>query len=303
MDWSSIGSMVGSMGSSGGGGGGSGNRVGADPTSDTAWLNTYYQAGKNRQDQVEDAQRMMTFQKDMYSNRYQMQVKDMIAAGLNPMLAVSQGAPGAPSGAMPGQPPDPGVGAKALSELRSSAAAASMAQTARDKVDAETDLLRAQAEEVRSKKDVNVATLPQIQQSIEESRTRITELLARASSHSASAAEAEQRVKNLREQIPQIRSTVELLRSQTQETLQRAGLHEAQAKEVYQRIRQDLPQLARDLDELEIKSRTLSQSGEAQQAVIDDSYVGTLSRVMKALNPLQGFVGTVPMSTSHRRVR
>ena len=49
-------------------------------------------------------QRQQDFQERMYRNRYQYQMADMRAAGLNPILAYSQGPPGAPSGASAIQP-------------------------------------------------------------------------------------------------------------------------------------------------------------------------------------------------------
>lgn len=47
-------------------------------------------------DQRQDS--AQTFSAQQYAQRYQTQTKDMIAAGLNPMLATSQGASGQPSG-------------------------------------------------------------------------------------------------------------------------------------------------------------------------------------------------------------
>lgn len=52
----------------------------------------------------------MGFQRDMYGRRYQMTMADMRAAGLNPILAYRQGAPGSPQGAMY-QPPNYGQSA------------------------------------------------------------------------------------------------------------------------------------------------------------------------------------------------
>ncbi len=44
-------------------------------------------------------QRQMDFQERMYGQRYQAQMADMRAAGLNPILSYQQGAPGGPAGA------------------------------------------------------------------------------------------------------------------------------------------------------------------------------------------------------------
>lgn len=57
---------------------------------------TWYQ---NRQN-TKNAHEQMDFQKYMYMNRYQMQVQDLMAAGLNPMLAYQQSPGSSPQGAM-----------------------------------------------------------------------------------------------------------------------------------------------------------------------------------------------------------
>lgn len=49
--------------------------------------------------QISMAREQMAFQERMYKSRYQMQMDDMRAAGLNPILSYSQGPPGAPGGA------------------------------------------------------------------------------------------------------------------------------------------------------------------------------------------------------------
>jgi hypothetical protein len=49
---------------------------------------------------AEQAQRQMDFQERMRSTQYQTAIEDMQKAGLNPMLAYSQGGAGTPSGAM-----------------------------------------------------------------------------------------------------------------------------------------------------------------------------------------------------------
>lgn len=48
---------------------------------------------------ISTAREQMAFQEYMYKHRYQMQMDDMRAAGLNPILSYSQGPPGAPGGA------------------------------------------------------------------------------------------------------------------------------------------------------------------------------------------------------------
>lgn len=60
-----------------------------------SFAETWWQNRQN--EQAAGAQR--NWEKWMYQNRYQMQVKDLIAAGLNPMLAYSQSPGGVPTGA------------------------------------------------------------------------------------------------------------------------------------------------------------------------------------------------------------
>lgn len=57
------------------------------------------EAARNRKFQSKEAGRQMEFQERMSSTAWQRGVKDMQAAGINPMLAVSQGGASSPSGA------------------------------------------------------------------------------------------------------------------------------------------------------------------------------------------------------------
>jgi len=60
------------------------------------------QAQANRGFQAEQTQAQMDFQERMRKTQYQTTVEDLKAAGLNPMLAYSQGGAGTPSGASAG---------------------------------------------------------------------------------------------------------------------------------------------------------------------------------------------------------
>lgn len=82
------------------------------------------------------ANQQMAFQKDMRSTQYQTATEDMKKAGLNPMLAFSQGGAGTPSGAS-AQMPDMG---DSVSHGVSSAIQAAMMKSQMENVQADTQL-------------------------------------------------------------------------------------------------------------------------------------------------------------------
>lgn len=118
--------------------------------------------GSSRQ---EDAQ---AFSAQQYATRYQTTVEDMKKAGLNPMLAYSQGAGSAPSSsAVSSQMPD--VGSSVTHGSLASAQRANIEADTANKA-AQADLWMAQAEQARASAGASTASIEQIAATVDKIR-------------------------------------------------------------------------------------------------------------------------------------
>lgn len=243
------------------------------------------------------------FQKQMRETQYQTAVKDMMAAGLNPMLAYHQGGAGTPPGST--------VGGAHASTANSggteptSGSQVSVMQAQRDNIEAQTAKTRAEEQEIIARTPTHAVSMDKMRQDMAESVERIHRIIQDTKTSASSAAHLDQQVRNLQATIPQIQASTNQLRAlaklndaQAIQQLTASGVNEAQAKEILQRVRENLPAVERELMKLEQVSRQMAQPGHQAQEAANASFVGQLGAYLRALNPLQGMIGVIPTPRS-----
>lgn len=253
-----------------------------------------------KQDKAEDMQQhaqnfgasqsaaQMAFQERMRSSQYQTAVGDMKAAGLNPMLAYHQGGAGTPPGASATSPGGalPAAQRSRLTSDFQSAAQIDLLNKQTENIAAQTSKTKAEEGEIIARTPTHAANIQLTRQRVEEAQAHIETLLQQARTGAASAANLEQQTRNLKEIIPQIHATIKLLHAQAQQTGAQTGLTKEQTREVTQRIKQNLPEIERAIRDLEAKARNLEMPRRGMEAAANDSYIGALGAVLRALNPL-----------------
>lgn len=282
------------------------------------------EAATNRAFQSDQALRAMTFNETQRETQYQTAVDDLRAAGLNPMLAFTQhgaGTTGSSAGggsqasispssagiASPGNNFDFPAAMHTASQIRVQTEQA-------ENINADTDRKRAETAEIEARTPTHAVTIEQMKQNIEQSKSQILKIIQETSTSAWSAANIAQQTINLQEVIPQIRATVDNLKAhtklagaqttlagaqtglaaahtvQSQATTQLTG---AQTQETGQRIAANLPALERALKELERQQQVMSMPGHQQNEAVQDSFIGSLSATMKALNPFVNIMPTI----------
>lgn len=263
------------------------------------------QAAITRDFNAQEAERQRQYGWDTRRSAYQDAVADLKAAGLNPMLALRQGAAqpaggmassSGPSGATAsGTAASSGISSSGLLPLSGSIATASQIavnEASADKIRADTDKTKAEQKEIEARTPTHgqsikesEARIENIGQQIRQSRAQIEKIIQETSTSAYSAANLAQQTQNLQAVLPQIKATVENLRSQTQLNTAMAGRTHEETNEIRQRISANLPALQAALGELERNARVLAIPGQEQSRAVNDSFIGSLGAVLRALNP------------------
>lgn len=252
------------------------------------WIGSNIMKDRNREDAEIAFNRTAEFQERMANTSWQRGVADMQAAGLNPMLAISQGGASSPTPQMP-LPHSSLVsgGANVSNSFQTSAQVGLL--------NAETDKTHAEADEVRARTPTHAVSIEQMRQHIAESVERINAIRADVMQKHSTAARNYQQIENLRAELPRIKADTSRLVQQARNYAANTELQTAEEKAIQQRIRQDLPELERQQRALDTIIMKMSLPGHMVDEAAKDSFIGQLGAYLKALLPLQGIVGALPI--------
>lgn len=215
------------------------------------------------------AQEARDFSERMSSTAWQRGVKDMKLAGLNPMLAYSQGSAGTPSSAQANASP---VGASGGGQGRSIPTSISQAEV-NSAVVARTN---AETEKLGSEKREIDARIPTHAQGIEESKRRMEGILAQMAHHTSSASHADQQVSNLQAQLPNIKMEFERLNAEISRI-------RSSTADIDQRVKENLPAVEAALKKLNTYMIELGKPKAEMDSGVHDGFMGAFSAVLRSL--------------------
>lgn len=251
------------------------------------WIGSNIMKDRNREDAQIAFDRTADFQERMANTAWQRGVKDMQAAGINPMLAIQQGSASSPTPQMPLPHSSLVSGGGNVSKQYQTGPAA-------DALRAEADKLHAEADEVRARTPTHAVNIEQMRQNISESIARIEQIRAAASEHTASAARQYQQAENLRAELPRIRAETTKLLQQAMYYAADTTLKTAEEKQLQQVIKANLPEIQRAHQELIVALQRIDQPGKELDADARQSFIGILGGYLKALLPAGSLVGAIP---------
>lgn len=214
------------------------------------------------------------FQRDMRSSAWQATVKDMQAAGINPMLAVSHGAAN--------QTPGAGIGGTA--QAHSNAPAFDYyGASAAELNSANAEKAKAEAKEIEARTPTHAVNIDKMKKDMDVADATIQKLAGETVHAYASAGQATQQTQNLKEAVPQIRAAVTQLRgltalqdAQYDQVRKATDLTDEQIRNMQQVVKANLPKIEAHLKQLELPGRGMT-------AATNSSFLGAWRAVTRAL--------------------
>lgn len=260
-----------------------GGLFGSNNVSNTNAANAQ-EAQLNRDFQAQQAQINRDWQTDMSNTAYQRRTKDLVAAGLNPMLAVAQGGAqvGAPIGVS---------GAQATMQNNASGIASAAQQVANtmltggmvDKLAAETELIRSQITNTNASTSERNTNVQVMNSAIAETKARIDNLVAQTSNEQLKGPMITAQTALASAQAELAKSGV--LTAATQQTL-----NNAMAGLARQNINVGRSQVVLN-DALAGQSKQATDTSLAQQGLTETQQEGARQNI-NINKPLESFAGT-----------